>query len=59
MWEFGRASDEEGLRLMVAYFCIQDPALRCEIMKLAETYAQAAVPVMPVPKGLSQDNKPR
>ena len=58
MWEFGRASDEEGLRLIVAYLSIQDPALRSEIMELAEAYAKLSFKTLPVSNKLAQDNKP-
>lgn len=58
MWEFGRASDEEGLRLIVAYLSIKDPALRSEIMELAEAYAKMSCETLPAPNKLSQDNTP-
>ncbi len=32
MWRYGRASDEEGLRLMLAFFAIEDPAKRRQLI---------------------------
>jgi hypothetical protein len=39
MWRHGRASDEEGLRLMLAFFTIDDPAKRRRLIALAESFA--------------------
>lgn len=39
MWRFGRASDEEALKMVVAYLSINEPERRREIFELAEKYA--------------------
>lgn len=51
VWRFGRASDEEALKMVVTYLTINEPERRREIFELAEKYAKetAAPPV-------SQDN---
>ena len=54
MWRVGRASDQEGLRLMLAYLQISDPALRKQVVRLAEKHAGHPQPVL-VPD-LTQDN---
>jgi hypothetical protein len=35
----GRPSDEEALRVVVAFCCIMEPAKRAEILRLAELFA--------------------
>jgi hypothetical protein len=35
----GRPSDEEALRIIVAFCCIMEPEKRAELVKLAETCA--------------------
>ncbi len=40
MWRFGRASDEEALKMVVAYLSINEPERRREILDLAERYAR-------------------
>jgi hypothetical protein len=35
----GRASDEEALRLTLAFYCILEPERRAEVLKLAERLA--------------------
>jgi hypothetical protein len=42
VWRYGRASDEEALRIVLAYLKINDPERRREIMTLAETCAEAS-----------------
>jgi hypothetical protein len=37
---FGRASDEEGLRLILAFFSIMEPDKRNEVVELAERLAE-------------------
>lgn len=37
--EIGRASDDEALRLTIAYYCIMEPEKRAEVQTLAETFA--------------------
>jgi hypothetical protein len=51
VWRFGRASDEEALKMVVAYLSINEPERRREILELAEKYAKetSAPPI-------SQDN---
>ena len=36
----GRASDEEALRLVIAFYCIMEPERRAEILALAERFAK-------------------
>jgi hypothetical protein len=36
----GRPSDEEALRLAVAFYCIMEPEKRAEVMQLAEMLAK-------------------
>jgi len=54
LWRAGRASDQEGLRLMLAYLQIADPALRKQVIRLAEKHAGHPQPVL-IPD-LEQDN---
>ena len=54
MWRVGRASDQEGLRLMLAYLQISDPALRKQVIRLAEKMAGHPQPML-IPE-LAQDN---
>jgi hypothetical protein len=51
VWRFGRASDEEALKMVVTYLTINEPERRREIFELAEKYARetCAPPI-------SQDN---
>jgi hypothetical protein len=53
LWRVGRASDQEGLRLMLAYLQIPDPELRKQVVRLAEKLA--GVPQPPIPS-IAQDN---
>jgi hypothetical protein len=59
MWELGRASDDEALRLVNAFLQISEPERRREIVELAERYQR--VTVRPVLKRLpfAQDNFPQ
>lgn len=41
----GRPSDEEGLRLMIAFFSIMEPGKRDEVMRLAESLATGSAVV--------------
>jgi hypothetical protein len=45
MWLVGRATDEEGLRLMLAFFKIDEPRQRLRIIELAEAFARGTAPV--------------
>jgi hypothetical protein len=38
----GRPSDEEALRLVVAFYCIMEPDKRAELLRLAVRYAEAS-----------------
>lgn len=58
MWEFGRASDNEALKLVVAYLNISSPERRRELVALAEKYQKEAVPIEPKKQSLWQDNRP-
>jgi hypothetical protein len=40
VWRFGRASDEEALKMVVAYLSINEPERRRELFELAEKYAK-------------------
>lgn len=40
VWRYGRASDEEALRMVLAYLKINEPERRKEVMSLAEAYAE-------------------
>ena len=56
MWELGRASDNDALRLVVAFLQIHEPERRLELIKLAE-YFQSISERLPRQKpALSQDN---
>lgn len=46
MWRNGRASDEEGLRLMLAFFTIDDPAKRRRLIELAESFSSGEAPAL-------------
>ncbi len=54
MWRVGRASDQEGLRLMLAYLQISDPILRKQVIRLAEKHAGHPQPIL-IPD-IAQDN---
>lgn len=54
LWRVGRASDQEGLRLMLAYLQIPDPELRKQIVRLAERFAGHPQPTL-IPT-IAQDN---
>jgi quinol monooxygenase YgiN len=41
----GRASDQEALRMTVAFYCIMEPERRAELVALAEQYAKASAVV--------------
>jgi hypothetical protein len=36
----GRASDEEALRLVIAFYCIMEPEKRAEVLTLVERLAR-------------------
>jgi hypothetical protein len=40
VWKVGRASDEEGLRMMLAFFNVDDPRQRLRLIELAEAFAK-------------------
>lgn len=42
VWRFGRASDEEALKMVVTYLTINEPVRRREMFELAEKCAKEA-----------------
>jgi len=59
MWNFGRASDDEALELVVAYLNISEPERRREIVALVKKHQRESVPLAPKAKpSLWQDNRP-
>ncbi len=38
----GRPSEEEALKLVVAFYCIMEPDKRGDLLRLAEEYAKAS-----------------
>jgi hypothetical protein len=56
MWEFGRASDAEALRLVVAFLKIKEPERRRELIELAEMYQSITRPLPQPAQHMSQDN---
>ena len=59
MEESGGPSEEEGLRLMKAFFRITDVASRRQVVALAERLAEQCEQLPPRSPGLQQDNEPR
>jgi hypothetical protein len=58
MWEFGRASDEEALRLVLAFLKIMDFERRAEIILMAERYqTESKPPPHRPPYRVQQDNQ--
>ncbi len=43
MWRNGRAADQEGLRMMLAFFSIDDPVQRLRLIELAEAFGSGAL----------------
>ena len=41
----GRPSDEEALRIVIAFCCIMEPEKRAELLQLAETFAKQSTVV--------------
>ena len=41
----GRPSDEEALRIVIAFCCIMEPEKRAELVQLAETFAKQSTVV--------------
>jgi len=58
MWEFGRASDDEALRLMTAFLQISEPERRREIVELAERHYRTTVHPVLKRAPFAQDNSP-
>lgn len=59
-WVFNQASDEEGLRLIVAFLQLQDPAVRASLIEYVESLAaEASVQIATNRPSLPQDNRPR
>jgi quinol monooxygenase YgiN len=38
----GRPTDEDALRLVVAFYCIMEPEKRAELLRLAEQFARTS-----------------
>jgi hypothetical protein len=55
-WEFGRTSDDEALKLIVAFLQIDDPQRRGEIVALVEHYANESAKPVPTRRIVYQDN---
>lgn len=47
VWRIGRASDEEALKMVLAYLNINEPERRREVLALAEKFANQSVPPVP------------
>lgn len=59
MWNFGRASDDEALELVVAYLNISEPERRREIVALAKKHQKESAPLAKQERpSLWQDNRP-
>jgi hypothetical protein len=59
MWNFGRASDDEALKLVVAYLNISEPERRKQVLALAEELQRASVPLAKKEQpSIWQDNRP-
>ena len=59
MWNFGCASDDEALELVVAYLNISEPERRREIAALAKKYQTESVTLAKNERpSLWQDNRP-
>lgn len=50
-----RPSDEEALKLTVAFYCIMEPERRAELLALADKYARASARVQGVTHYLDVD----
>jgi hypothetical protein len=59
MWEFGRASDDEALELVVAFLRINEPERRREIVQLAKHHQQVSIQPLPKRTAFAQDNAPQ
>jgi hypothetical protein len=47
VWRVGRASDEEALKMVLAYLSINEPERRRELLALAEKFAGETRPPVP------------
>lgn len=56
-WVFGRASDEESLRLMTAFLQISDADRRKSVVELAELLQRISPKTIKARAPLSQDNE--
>jgi hypothetical protein len=56
MWEFGRASDDEALKLIVAFFQIHEPERRQQVLALAKRFERQSVRPARLPPDVRQDN---
>jgi hypothetical protein len=41
----GRASEQDALRMVVAFYCIMEPEKRAEVLALTEKFARESQPV--------------
>lgn len=58
MWNFGRTSDDEALRLVTAFLKIAEPERRQELVRLAERYERVSVRPVNSRPAFRQDNEP-
>jgi hypothetical protein len=58
MWDFGRATHDESLRLVVAFLQINEPDRRSELITLAEAYRHSSGPLPRKRILVPQDNEP-
>jgi hypothetical protein len=57
-WNFGRASDDESLRLVVAFMQIHEPDKRLQLVAMAERLQQESKPLPKPCLAVRQDNAP-
>jgi len=58
MWELGRASDAEALRLMLAFLRVNEPERRKALIDLAELFERNSAPLpKKVMHKITQDNE--
>lgn len=58
MWNFGRTSDDEALRLVVAFLGISEPERRQELIGLAEQFQLISIKPIEKSQAVAQDNEP-
>jgi len=57
MWKFDKESDDEGLRLLNAFWQIHEPERRRRLVELAERMARRSKKAMGTYPIVSQDNE--